>query len=254
MKLKSNFSSNLNFQPLSLWPDTVPALALGTELLCGFHLPSDHPVFVHPQTSPELSLNLLKSIYPQLTLSELARLIRASSFDLYFQKNSLLKIYGFSTSPETFEIFNLLYNSSKEFQDFVSLKKMGPQELYPLLSLNSESQHFITGEILRAEESKQESVKRLETLSDLIQMSHEVGSLKNLSLSQLLQKRFPVTCQRDQSLSSASLPWLSQIKTQFKRRGDKAGFEVQFFAGTPAELNKLAQNLTKVAQEWNSNT
>jgi len=73
-----------------------------------------------------------------------------------------------------------------------------------------------------------------------------------LNQTELTQKRFPVTTTRDESLKSSELPWLSQIKTQFKRRGDKAGFEVQFFAGTPAELTKLAQNLTKVAESWNS--
>ncbi len=83
-------------------------------------------------------------------------------------------------------------------------------------------------------------------------MGHKIETLKTLNQNKIIQKRFPITSLRDKSMETSRLPWLSQIKTEFKRRGDKAGFDVQFFAGTPAELNKLAQNLSKVAREWNS--
>ncbi len=252
MKLKSNFLLGLNFKPLSIWPDTVPALSLGNELLCGFNLNSDHPVFEHAHTNPDTSLNLLKSIYPQLTLPELARLIHSTAFSQFFRLESLLKTYQFHTNPELLEIMALLIQMSDELQDMVSFKKIGAQELTPLLDLDLESRTFVVAEILNANESKQESVKRLELLSDLLLMKNSAESLSGLKLSELVQKRFPVTTGRDQVLGSSALPWLSQIKTQFKRQGDKAGFEVKFFAGTPAELSKLAQNLTRVAQEWNS--
>ena len=252
MKLKSNFSLGLNFKPNIIWPDTVPALALDHDLLCGFNLNSDHPVFEHSHLSFDSTLKLLKSIYPQLTLPELARLKQTPSFGKYFQLESLLQSYQFHHSPELLEILDLLVSLPEEFQNFVSIKKMGAQELSPLLALSANDRTFIVAEILKTNESKQESVKRLELLSELLQMNHSLDSLENLSLTLLTQKRFPVTSSRDQALGSSQLPWLSQIKTQFKRRGDKAGFEVQFFAGTPAELTKLAQNLTRVAQEWNS--
>lgn len=252
MKLKSNFSSSLDFKPLNLWPETVPALALDKVLLCGFHLNDNHPVFEHSHSSPDSSLKLIKSIYPQLTLPELSRLIHSSAFEEYFQVDTLLKAYGFHSSPEILQVLRLLFESSERFQEFVSVKKMGPQELFPLLDLNSEELNFVREDILTAGESKQETVRRLELLSDLLQMGHSSDSLRNLKQSQLAQKRYPVTTERDLNLKAFPLPWLSQIRSQFKRRGDKAGFEVQFFAGTPAELNKMAQNLTKVAQEWNS--
>lgn len=252
MKLKSNFSLGLNFKPQITWPDTVPALSLSSQLLCGFDLNSDHPVFEHAHTSFETSLKLLKSIYPQLTLPELARLVHSSAFNQFFQIESLLKTYQFHANPELIEIMAMLVQTTREFQDMVSAKKVGAQELTPLLDLNSDQRNFIATEILNANESKQESVKRLELLSDLLLMKHSDDTLSGLKLSELVQKRFPVTTSRDQALGSSQLPWLSQIKTQFKRQGDKAGFEVKFFAGTPAELVKLAQNLTRVAQEWNS--
>jgi hypothetical protein len=252
MKLKSNFSSSLNFQSLSLWPDTVPAVALDGELLCGFHLNDAHPVFEHKHSSSDKSLNLMKSLYPNLSLPELARLTQLPEFQKYFNLDNFLKIYGYHPNPDLLEILKLLNQLAFNFQNFVSLKKVGPQELAPLLSLNPEQQNWVIGEVLQNPESKQDTVKRIELLSDLIQMDNSLISLQSLNLNQLVQKRYPVTTSRDQSLESRNFSWLSQIRSQFKRRGDKAGFEVHFFAGTPAELSKLATNLTRVAQEWNS--
>lgn len=252
MKLKSNFSYDLDFKPLGLWPDTVPAVALGQQLLCGFQLADQHPVFEHAFTTQTAALDLFKSLYPQLTLPELARLIHSSEFKNFFESTALLKAYNFHSSPELLEVLELLFQSPAEFQNFVSLKKIGPQELVPMLGLNFQQREFVATEILAADESKQESVKRIELLADLILMGQTEDSLKTLNQTELTKKRFPVTTTRDENLKSSNLPWLSQIKTQFKRRGDKAGFEVQFFAGTPAELTKLAANLTKVAESWNS--
>lgn len=250
MKLKSNFLTGLDFKPLGLWPDTVPALALGNQLLCGFQLDSNHPVFEHADQGFSNNASLLKTLYPSLTLPELARLTKSATFQNYFEVTSLLKTFGLHSSPELLEILELLTQTSDEFQNFVSQKKFGAQELIPLTTLNSEQVQFVTMELLKADESKQDSVKRLELLSDLIQMGQ--NDLANLNLKALHEKRYPVTTTRDQSLEATQLPWPSQVRSQFKRRGDKAGFEVNFFAGTPAELSKLAQNLTKVAEAWNT--
>ncbi len=252
MKLKSNFASGLDFTPSQLWPDTVPALALNQQLLCGFHLKANHPVFEHPLTNHESTLRLFKSVYPQLTLPELARLSQAPAFNEYFDIASVMSAYQYKFTPELQDTLKLLADAPFDFQNFVALKKIGPQELTPLIGLKGSTRTFVIEEILRAQESKQDSVKRLELISDLLQMNHPEESLKNLKLVELTQKRFPVTSARDQSLSEAPFSWSSKIRSEFKRRGDKAGFEVQFFAGTPAELTKLAQNLTQVAQEWNS--
>ncbi len=251
MKLKPDFLMDLDFKPSNEWPASVPALALSNQLICGFNLSSHHPVFEHTFQNQDHSLILLKSIYPQLTLPELARLIKSPVFSQYFEIDSLLKAYQYHASPELTEILNLLFNCNSDFQNFVSFKKIGPQELVPLLMLDEDNRIFVTQEVLNANESKQDSVKRIELLCDLIQMKNTTECLQDLNQNQLLQLRHPVTTSRDQSLSATSLPWSSQIKKKFKRQGDKAGFDIQFFAGTPVELNKLAQNLTKVAQEWN---
>jgi hypothetical protein len=251
MKLKSNFSSRLDFKPLVFWPDTVPAVALGHELLCGFDLSADHPVFTHEWKDFSSASALLKSIYPHLTLSELARLGSLADFPKYFDFDDVVKTYGFYPSNELKSVLSLLAKLPLDFQNLVSSKKMGPQELLPLTDLSLDEALFVTTEVFSADESRQENVKRIELLSDLLRMKFLFDDLRGLKLHSLIEKRYPVTSARDQSLQQTHLPWLSQIKSQFKRRGDKAGFEVQFFAGTPAELQKLATNLAKVAEAWN---
>ncbi len=252
MKLKSNFSLGLDFKPLQSWPETVPAVALGSYLLCGFSLPEDHPVYEHPLQNSFDHSNVLKSLYPQLTLSEIARLFQTPDFSKVFTPEPIEKAYGFHLTPETQEVLSYLPQTPESFQTLLSQKKWSPQDLHPLLLLPLSSRAFVIEELLSHADSKQESVKRLELLSDLLMMKHSPESLSGMKLEILHQKRYPLTTDRDSAQKKQDLPWLSQIKNQFKRRGDKAGYEVQFFAGTPAELNKMAQNLTRVAEAWNS--
>lgn len=254
MKLKSNFSLGLDFRPLLTWPSTLPAVALGNDLISGFDLPSDHSVYCHPFENFEASASLLKSLYPVLTLPELSRLFHSAAFGKYFGIESLLKAYHFQFSPDSESILKMIATFSVEFQSVISDKKMSFQEFEILLCLSNDHLQFVQNEVLKTRESRQEIAKRIEYLTDLLQFGKMESELRGLSLSELYRLRFPVTSGREQDLAQSELPWHSQIKPQLKRRGDKAGFEIHFFAGTPAELSKLAQNLSKVAQEWNNHS
>ncbi len=244
----------LDFKPLQPWPASLPAVALEDELIGGFQLPIDHAVYCHKFENTEASAALLKSLYPQLTLPELARLALTRSFPKYFSIESLLRTYQFQYSPDLESVLTMIGNFLPEFQNLISDKKMNFQEFECLIPLTASRLVFIQTEVLKNRESRQEIAKRLEYLSDLIQMGRAESELTNLALSDLHKHRYPVTSVREQALAQSELPWHSQIRSQLKRRGDKAGFEIQFFAGTPAELSKLAQNLSKVAQEWNSHS
>jgi hypothetical protein len=254
MKLKSNFSLNLDFKPLREWPESLPAVALGDEILGGFERDHDHPVFVHEWTSFDQSVRIFKSLHPQLTLPELARFHASPRFRRYFQTDSLLRAYGFHPAPDLERVLEFVAQRSLTFQNLVSEKKLSFQELECLLPLDRPSLELIEQDTFKIRESRQELARRFEYLSDLIQMGKSSTEIFVRSLEELRQLRFPVSTARDEALSDTELPWHSLIKSKMKRRGDKAGFEIQFYAGTPAELTKLAQNLSKVAEAWNSHS
>lgn len=62
-----------NFHPLNKWPLSLPMYSWGYELLCGFE--AKQPSIVLDLKSNEIKItDVLFSLYPQLSLSELARL------------------------------------------------------------------------------------------------------------------------------------------------------------------------------------
>src|SRR5690349_20922812 len=119
MQLKSNFSSHLDFKPLVFWPDTVPAIALDDELLCGFNLDDQHSVFTHECKDFSSASLLLKSIYPLLTLPEIARLVSLVNFQKYFDLDDVVKTYGFYSSDELKSVLSLLAQLPFDSQNFV---------------------------------------------------------------------------------------------------------------------------------------
>lgn len=253
MKKKSEFDLTLDFQPQAKWPISLPAVALGTHLLTGFQHGSNHPVHQHSVKDLETHTDLFYDLYPSLGLCEIARLLTNPLFPELFSEESLLEKYGLHPSPDFKAVCKLLIQAPSHFQNWVENKKPGYHELIPLLGLNHEQQVFIMSQVVNSVDSKSSGAYRIEFLSDLLQIGLTMDSLLGLSLEELKQKRYPNTTNRDQKLSQISFHWPKAVRSRFSRQGDKGGFDIQFFAGTPLELTKTAQHLMKVAEEWNSN-
>lgn len=253
MKKKSDFDLSLNFHPLSPWPSALPVVGLGPYLIAGFNLAHDHEGYSHPLETPEKNSQVFLELYPQLSLPEIARLLARPDFSKIFSTSTLLKFYNLHLSNDLVQVCDIVGALSLEYQNWLSTKKVGYHELLPLIDLQKDQISFIFSMLLKAQDSKSEAMQKLEIISDLLQMKHSIESLQNLNLTELRQQRFPNTAQRDQKLTQAELSWSKSVRSQFTRRGDKGGFDIHFFAGTPVELTKTAQNLLKVAEEWNSN-
>ena len=253
MKLKSEFDLSLDFQPLRAWPSCLPGVALGSYLVAGFQLPDQHPVIAHPLHSSGENTDLFLTLYPDLQLVELVRLSQKPTLTSVLDLGRLLENFGWQDSDDTRRGLTTLASTPLEFQNWVTQKKLGYHEWLGLADLSQAQRDFVTGEILRHNDNKNESTQRLEWLSDLLQMGREESELQGVKLSELCKLRFPQTTARDESLSQAPLSWPKTIRRTFSRRGDKGGFDIHFFAGTPIELTKTAQHLMKVAEEWTSN-
>lgn len=253
MKKKSDFDLSLNFQPTHTWPGSLPAVAIGNDLVAGFELSSDHPTHQHEVKSPEENTKRLMDLYHNLDLSELSRLIFKPRFAALFSEELLLQLNQMGSNPDLKAVLKMISGFSLELQNWISSKKPGYNELSPLLPLSLENQIFVLGQAVKFQESKTLSALRIELLSDLLQMDFSKQDLADLTLENLKKKRYPQTTLRDQKVSLVDLTLPKTVKSRFLRQGDKGGFEIQFFAGTPAELNKTAQLLMKAAESWNSN-
>ncbi len=253
MQKKSEFDLSLHFHPQSSWPLSLPAVAIGPYLIAGFEGDDDGPVHIHPLHDTNANTDIFVEIYGSLSMPEVARLLSAPNFHQVLSESDLLKAFGFHPTPDLRQIFKIVTQLPFKFQSWLSQKKVGAQELAPLLNLNSTQRIFVAEEILAANDSKSEAMVRLELLSDLILMEISPSELTQVSLLELKRRRYPQTFERDQRVSQLNLAWPKTVRGQFARRGDKGGFDIHFFAGTPVELMKTAQTLIKVAEEWNTN-
>lgn len=249
VKKVSDYNKKLDFQPLEKWNSMLPALAANETLLSGFSLDKNHPVFDWGTLEPDLLLQKFSEIYAQLTLPELARLIH---LDSGFSFQQLAQAFHFHPTEDLLSVLKILSAQSLDVQNWLSQKKWGLSELRPLLLLNLNQQTQILHGLFQKNGSKQDSVTILELLCDLLLMKYDFAILEEKSLPQLKLLRFPMTADRDEQLKQSPLPWPSMIKSKVQRRGDRAGFDVQFFAGSPVELEKLSDQLKKVAQQWST--
>ena len=249
---KKNFQQ-LQFFPLLNWPTSLPSISIGNVVVAGFDSLESQSLHQLNYESPEKTSQQLFDIHPLLTMPEIARMIHHPLSDGWLNKDRLIQNYGFYPSPDFYKVCELLVQLPLDFQNLMGIKKMGLSELQPLLALDRASVSKITQSILERSESKSETAQRIEWLTDLILIHKTVDNFLPMSLIQLRALRFPETTKRDDNLKNSNLPWSGPIKTKMHRKGDAAGFEVQFFAGSPVELEKIAENLKKVASSWNSN-
>lgn len=96
----------------------------------------------------------------------------------------------------------------------------------------------------------------LELAVDLILMGHledifESSSAFSTWLQQLKKLRYPQTFLRDESTQNKleTLPWPSNAKLKFERRGDKFGVEMKVFISNPSDLSKVISALERVQSE-----
>lgn len=241
------------FFPLLTWPTSLPSIAIGDRIIAGLDSYDSDTLHLLAYESPEKASQQFFDIHPYLTLPEIARVLEHPLAEGWLNKDLLVQNYGYYPSPDFYSICQLLIRLPRNFQDLVGMKKLGLSELLPFVNLKFEIINKIAESILEKSESKSEIAKRIELLSDLILMNQPVDQLLQKSLIELHALRFPETTKRDENLKTLQLPWSSPIRTKMHRKGDSAGFDVQFFASSPVELEKIAESLKKVASTWNSN-
>ena len=257
LKQISQCAKNLDFKPIATWPSALPAVAVCAELISGFNLADSHPVidWEKPQGQSTWASSI-KSIYPDLSLPEIARLKKSlKNFDISWP--SMLAQYNLRPSENLDRILDIIIQLPMPLQNWLSDKKMSVQDLMIFtaapIEIISECLNFVSQNGF----SKSQAVSTIEYLCEL-KLSGQVDQFDSFIdtnsdeiFKKIYAKRHSQTVERDQAREKKlNLPWPQNIKPQISRRGDRSGFEFKIFVASPLELKKYLIGLEKVVQEW----
>jgi hypothetical protein len=212
-------------------------------------------------------LETLKACYPELGLSEIARLSfkleKFLSADAYVEiRDNFFRAYDLKWNDRLGELLTLLRLAPVEFQDWVDEKGVSPRDLSPLLALNSSVTEFHA--FLRAMTelrfSRSEGVRALELGAELFLMGRPLNDLLPSGgdpvkyLRQLEEWRRPnaIASDREMGEDVERWPWPSQVQGQWQRFGDQSGLEVKIRSTSPEDFNKKLERLLSIGNTWST--
>ena len=271
----SQCNASLDFQPLHLWPESLPAVAVNGWVLAGF---SQNLVFNHQIKSDSVDSDsaavavavakLFRSLHTELSFAEMARLIHKiekqnESHRMSLSIEALLSQYHWICSEQLLGIAEALAKTPIGFQNWCAQKRINPQDLAPLLSTKNLDLKFLLHDILQFNLSKSLGVKALELGIELLLMGQKPEAISSQVLltfvSQdqvageswveiLKQLRYPETFKRDQALRKqmGALPWPGASQARWSRQGDRGGIELKLFVSQASDLKKALSHLKKV--------
>lgn len=229
----------------------------GYELLCGFE--AKQPSIVLDLKSNEIKItDVLFSLYPQLSLSELARLYSLMKSHPDADWLDFFKNYNLRFCDNLKLTLNKLCQTPLDFQNWCSEKQIQVRDLSILKCLKDiNGCDKILSKISTMNPSKSLGVKILEFALELVEMNFpKLEILKFLdetpdkSFEELYKARYPETAKRDsaQKLKKSDKPF--GIEATWKRIGDKKGIEIKFFTENETDLQKRIQSL----KSWQEKT
>jgi hypothetical protein len=251
----SQCKTDWDFKPLDLWPSVLPLYCFQDQLLCGFERASRE---IQEDSNSVLELEgpleeIIKALYPQLTLPELARLTeKMGSQDLRFLSH-LFRIYGYTYTQELQENLKTLLTLSLEHQNWLSEKDISPRDLERMIPLEQTTVRFSQSLqfCIQNRFNKNQCLQACEWIHELSAMGHTEDSLflppmpAEQFLRQLKSLRYPQSTYIDasQNRQLQNLAWPNKTEARWTRQGDMAGVEIQLRAHTELEIEKQISTL-----------
>lgn len=262
----SQCDKDLDFQPRSVWPAAMPALAWKGQLLGGFSRSIGAAVDLFEIHRAPL-LESLKACYPELGLAEIARLSRrlAKVWPETFQelRSGFFLEYGLRGGERLEQTLEMLVQAPPEFQEWVDAKKCGPRDLSPLLALKDMPAFspFLSA-MTTIGLSRAEGARALELGVELFLMGRPLSDILPTQdsgvqyLRQLEKWRRPETLSGDEQWRDtvSRWPWPAQVQASWQRFGDQSGLEVKLRATSPQDFNKKLERMLSIGDTWNDRT
>jgi hypothetical protein len=255
---------SLDFQPRRKWPKAFPAFAWRGQLLTAFERTQSVVIDLFELRRGTLT-ECLVSCYPELGLSELARLsanLKTVWPETYQEiREGFFRAYDLKWCERLEETLNALSMTPLKFQEWVDNKKLGGRDLSPLLSLPNvkEFSAFLFA-LSDLECTRSEGVKILENGVELFLMGEPLNDLLPQQKSgseylRLLEKRRrPQAGTTDENWKSevAKWPWPAHVQAQWQRFGDQAGLEIKLRATSPQDLQNKLRQMNSIGDSWHA--
>lgn len=250
----SQCTKKADFTLFSKWPQALPVFSWNKIQLTGFDRDTGDVV----ELSSDLP-SLIKALYPELSLAELARLKSLLFEELTSEGfNELLRLYQMRPSEDLLTTLDLLLYVPIEFFEWVHHKRLQVRELAPLKSISEMAKiNDLLILISHSPFTRQQGAQTLEWVCELFLMNGDADSLKKSETEtfeawarRLHDLRYPYTTQVESHLQDKTrkLPWPASISAEWQRKGDLSGLHLSFTAFTQSDLQKSVEALAKIKQ------
>ena len=247
---------SLDFQPDTPWPKNWPAFAWDEIIIAGFS--QTHQPVLNFHSEDVKFLHLFHSCHPQLSLSELSRIILnwKSIEKPTFSWSDFFSLYNLQNPDFLIKILKVFSSTPAFFQKWANNKGLHPSELRILNSLESLTQaNFIFHWIAEKNPSHSIGMRILELGVELLLMNIQADEIlqSNLSLEEALQameqKRKPLSSSHDQIKNKRlkKIIWPTHVNAQWQRKGDKTGLEIKIWCQNQKELEEKIQRVHQLA-------
>lgn len=214
---------------------------------------------MHPDSSWPQSV---KACYPEIGLSELARLyhaIHTRAPQLEVHMEDLFAEYGLRWCERLKITMKMLVRLPQEFQNWTDEKKFAARDLAPLLAVTDlSSLDPLFTALTKLNLSKSQGVRAVELVVELFLIGKPLNDLLPTTdkadeyLSLLERWRRPNALEREEIWKEAVArwPWPAHVKAQWQRFGDQSGLELRLRAASPEDFHKQLQKLLSIHEIW----
>ncbi len=253
---------SLNFKPRVAWPRAFPALAWQGMLLTGFDRREGQALDLFANNRCTW-LEAVTACYPELGLSELARLhdgLRRARPELAQEFNvSLFQAYGLRWCDRLEGTLRAVLKTPFEFQTMIDEKKWGARDLAALLALPDVAAltQFFSA-LSEMQLGKSQAVQAMEWVIELFLIGRPLNDLLppgtdgEAYLRRLQQWRKPMSAAHDEQWSKTvgEWPWPAQVQGHWQRFGDQAGLEIKIRTTSAADFQKKLERLISIRDTW----
>ena len=260
--LTSCDSTFFNFQPQRQWPESWPPFSWNQKIIAGFTHSCQYALEFKPENEKDHKnfLHLFSTCHPQLSLSELGRILNKWDTKQIpgFSWSDFFAGYNYHQDIHFLKKFFTKLNTTPiNFQHWVTEKKLHLNDLRILNCIpDINDLLFMFQWIAEKNISHFHGTKALELTGELLLMGYKKIDILNEQFTEdpsamvehIELKRKSNTLSKDQQQKKQleHTTWPNQVQGQWTRKGDQAGLELKLWCKNQEELQQKLKTLSNL--------
>jgi hypothetical protein len=249
----SQCGKNLDFIPINDLPKRLLPYAFSGELICGFRH-NDNDKAIELDADSLSVMQVFKDIFPVLTLPELSRFIKKlKAHNINWPLDDFLKLYNLRMDQNLERAIALVHQLPMRFQNWLSLKQVGPRELMPLFAHRLSDQDL--EKVAQMNPSRTEGVQIIEFMVDITLLGKECPvwneERADKYIESLKSVRYPLRTESDRLRESRLklLSWPKRSDVRWHKHTDAPQIEFKTFWQSPIDLKSTIESLQVVLKQ-----